>query len=219
MVIFKVPTTTSGVPLGQGVYIAKITTRYVVTLGSGLKPIHKRYHTKSSTPLCSFRCSACVGDSRNLHNDSVNKKLPGNHIPGVYEGFGIQLADMNLTLLYKNTYLLGRYKTWTLDSGLHNGLNNELDFGLKSITYKLTQHFQALCQRLGFLHIFSQYTYQRLRLRKCIGRNVIVLQRLSTVQHITPIVKGLTCETIGQGVASKLIVYNLKQCVCTTNIP
>ena len=41
----------------------------------------------------------------------------------------------------------GRYKTWTLDSGLDYGLdyglNFGLDFGLDSRTYKLTSHFKA----------------------------------------------------------------------------
>ena len=42
---------------------------------------------------------------------------------------------------------MGRYKTWTLDSGLDYGLdyglNFGLDFGLDSRTYKLTSRFQA----------------------------------------------------------------------------
>ena len=41
----------------------------------------------------------------------------------------------------------GRYKTWTLDSGMDYGLvyglNFGLNFGLDSRTYKLTSHFQA----------------------------------------------------------------------------
>ena len=59
-------------------------------------------------------------------------------------------------------FLLGRYKTWTLDSGLDYGLEYGLDFGLgfglDSIMYKLTScfgTFQALLYRI--LCIFLAY--------------------------------------------------------------
>ena len=38
---------------------------------------------------------------------------------------------------------MGRFKTWTLDSGLDYGMDYGLDFGLDSRTYKLTSRFQA----------------------------------------------------------------------------